>query len=56
MCNMHCDNCGYKVSQPPDESGHCYMFEHEPDGDCYQFRLSKKAKKAMQADLASLDS
>lgn len=46
MCNMNCRNCYYREINPADDSGHCYMFKHEPEGDCLQFKLSKAAVKS----------
>ena len=54
MCNQNCDNCEYKLSKPADDDGFCYMFEQEPDGDCLQFRLSRRAKQAMARDIRAL--
>ena len=38
MCNMNCCNCYYRQINPKDDKGHCYMFRHEPEGDCKLYK------------------
>ena len=51
MCNQVCKNCHYNEINPSEDDRHCYMFRHEPKGDCKQFKLSKTADKSLQETL-----
>ena len=55
MCNMNCENCYYTEINPKDCAGHCYMFRHEPNGDCSQFKLSEAAKISINQILDEVD-
>jgi hypothetical protein len=54
MCNMNCNNCHYKAMNPPEDDGHCYMFQEEPEGDCRQFALSSQAKNPLAIDIDNI--
>ena len=47
-CSSNCDVCFYRLANP--DGGYCYMFEQEPNGECFQFKLPQGSRgKSMAA-------